>query len=213
MFSAKKVQMLTLMLLCGTTAVMAQNSAGDYSAGTTALATVTEEIAKYVPVMVKLCYAIAGVVAIVGAISVYIAMNNEEQDVKKKIMMIVGACIFLIAAAQALPMFFGIGAYPARTMKGKDERYPDYPLFKGLQRPLEFMGIQGRYIYWAAGVAGGAIVGFIIAYCLVGFVAGLVVLVAVVSTGIALIMLKQRKGLHTKKDGRGVYIYAHSKKL
>lgn len=27
---------------------------------------------------------------------------------KKKIMMIVGACIFLIAAAQALPMFFGI---------------------------------------------------------------------------------------------------------
>ena len=42
------------------------------------------------PIMVKLCYAIAGVVAIVGAISVYIAMNNEEQDVKKKIMMVVG---------------------------------------------------------------------------------------------------------------------------
>lgn len=62
------------------------------------------------PIMVKLCYAIAGVVAIVGAISVYIAMNNEEQDVKKKIMMVVGACIFLIAAAKALPLFFGIAA-------------------------------------------------------------------------------------------------------
>ena len=70
----------------------------------------SEEIVKYVPIMVKLCYAIAGVVAIVGAISVYIAMNNEEQDVKKKIMMVVGACIFLIAAAQALPLFFGIDA-------------------------------------------------------------------------------------------------------
>lgn len=58
--------------------------------------------------MVNLCYALAGVVAIVGAISVYIAMNNEEQDVKKKIMMVVGACIFLIAAANALPLFFGI---------------------------------------------------------------------------------------------------------
>lgn len=23
----------------------------------------------------------------------------------------------------------------------------EYPMFKGLQRPLEFMGIQGRYIY------------------------------------------------------------------
>ena len=60
----------------------AQNAAGDYSAGTSALAKVTEEIAKYIPFVVKLCYAIAGVVAIVGAISVYIAMNNEEQDVK-----------------------------------------------------------------------------------------------------------------------------------
>ena len=76
-----KVKMLALTLFSGTTA-MAQSTAGDYSAGTTALSTVAEEIVKYVPVMVKLCYAIAGVVAIIGAISVYIAMNNEEQDVK-----------------------------------------------------------------------------------------------------------------------------------
>ena len=48
--------------------------------------------------------------AVVGAISVYIKMNNEEQDVKKSIMMIVGACLFLVAAAQALPLFFGVGA-------------------------------------------------------------------------------------------------------
>ena len=106
---ANKVTMFILMLLSGAVA-MAQNSAGDYTAGTNALSTVAEEIAKYVPIMVKLCYAIAGVVAIVGAISVYIAMNNEEQDVKKKMMMVVGACIFLIAAAKALPLFFGITA-------------------------------------------------------------------------------------------------------
>ncbi len=99
---------MMLALLCMVTVTFAQNSAGDYTAGTTALGTVTTEIAKYVPVAVKLCYAIAGVVAVVGAISVYIKMNNEEQDVKKSIMMLVGACIFLIAAAQALPLFFGI---------------------------------------------------------------------------------------------------------
>ena len=104
-----KVAMLAILLVSGPAALMAQNTAGDYTAGTNALTTVAEEIAKYVPIMVKLCYAIAGVVAIVGAISVYIAMNNEEQDVKKKSMMVVGACIFLIAAAQALPLFFGIG--------------------------------------------------------------------------------------------------------
>ena len=99
---------VVILLMC-VGVVMAQNGAGDYSAGVTALGTVTTEIAKYVPVAVKLCYAIAGVVAVVGAISVYIKMNNEEQDVKKSIMMLVGACIFLIAAAQALPLFFGVG--------------------------------------------------------------------------------------------------------
>lgn len=40
----------------------------------------------------------------------YQYITNNQLDLKKKIMMIVGACIFLIAAAQALPMFFGIGA-------------------------------------------------------------------------------------------------------
>ena len=37
---------------------------------------VSEEFAKYVPFVVKLCYAIAGIVAVVGAISVYIAIDN-----------------------------------------------------------------------------------------------------------------------------------------
>ena len=81
-FKPNRMKMAALMLLCGTVATFAQNSAGDYTAGTNALSTVTEEIAKYIPYVVKLCYAIAGVVAVVGAISVYIAMNNEEQDVK-----------------------------------------------------------------------------------------------------------------------------------
>ena len=114
--SSGRLKTLALMLLVGGGVAMAQNSAGDYTAGTTALTTVTEEIAKYVPIVVKLCYAIAGVVAVVGAISVYIAMNNEEQDVKKKIMMIVGACIFLVAAAQALPLFFGVTNYRVRVI-------------------------------------------------------------------------------------------------
>ena len=108
LFKPNRMKMAALMLFCGTAATFAQNAAGDYTAGTNALSTVTEEIAKYIPYVVKLCYAIAGVVAVVGAISVYIAMNNEEQDVKKKIMMVVGACIFLVAAAQALPLFFGL---------------------------------------------------------------------------------------------------------
>lgn len=98
-------------------------------------------------------------------------------------------------------------------MKNKETRYPDYPVFKGLQRPLELMGIQGRYIYWAAGTAGGAIVGFIAAYCLLGFVAGLIALTAILSAGISLIIVKQRQGLHSKRIDKGVFVYASSKKM
>lgn len=53
-------------------------------------------------------------------------------------------------------------------------QYPDYPVFKGLQKPLEFLGLQGRYIYWAAGAVGGGILGFLIFYMWLGFVVGLV---------------------------------------
>lgn len=98
-------------------------------------------------------------------------------------------------------------------MNGKEEHYPDYPLFKGLQRPLEFMGIQGRYIYWAAATIGIAIVGFILSYCLAGFILALIVLSATVTCGAGLILFKQRKGLHSKRQERGVFIYAYSKKM
>ena len=94
--------MTVLSMVLGVTHAFAEAAGGaGYEAGKNAISEASEQIA-------QLCYAIAGVVAIVGAISVYVKMNNEEQDVKKSIMMIIGACVFLIAAAQALPLFFGI---------------------------------------------------------------------------------------------------------
>ena len=107
---AKLMAMGAVVAALAPAGAFAQELAGTgYDAGTSALEEVASELVKYVPYVVNLCYALAGIVAIVGAISVYIAMNNEEQDVRKKIMMTVGACIFLIAAANALPLFFGIG--------------------------------------------------------------------------------------------------------
>lgn len=95
----------------------------------------------------------------------------------------------------------------------EEQQYQEFPIFKGLQKPLEFMGVQGRYIYWAAGAIGGAIVGFILAYCLLGFLAGLISLVVSLGIGAAFIFMKQRKGLHSKKEDKGVFIYARSKKV
>ncbi|MBR5431097.1 MAG: DUF4133 domain-containing protein, partial [Bacteroidales bacterium] len=90
------------------------------------------------------------------------------------------------------------------------EDYQDYPVFKGLQRPLEFMGFQGRYIYWAAGTAGGAIIIFIIGYLVAGFITGLVLASSVITFGGVMIFIRQRKGLHTKAVNKGIYIFAHS---
>lgn len=94
-----------------------------------------------------------------------------------------------------------------------EEKYTSYPLFRGLQRPLEFMGIQGRYIYWAAATAGAAILGFIIGYCILGFLTGLIILVSSLGVGAALVMVKQRRGLHSKKSDKGVFIYSRSTNL
>lgn len=41
--TSKKTQMTCLMMVCGVTALMAQTTAGDYSAGTAALTQVSEE--------------------------------------------------------------------------------------------------------------------------------------------------------------------------
>ena len=73
---------------------------------TKAINDTTEGLKAYIDPVTKMCYALAAIVAILGAISIFNKMNNEDQDVKKSIMMVVGACVFLIAAAQALPMFF-----------------------------------------------------------------------------------------------------------
>ena len=118
--SSNRMKTMALMLLVGCGAAMAQNSAGDYTAGTTALTQVTEEIAKYVPIVVKLCYAIAGVVAVVGAISVYISMNNEEQDVKN--------ILFLRNTFEKTRKQMKVNALSINALSG----FVDFPMFAEL---------------------------------------------------------------------------------
>ena len=75
-------------------------------------------------------------------------------------------------------------------MAQETDNYTDYPMFKGLQRPLEFMGLQGRYITWAAITAAVGILGFMLVYALTGFIIGLAFAVLSISTGVGIIMVK-----------------------
>lgn len=67
----------------------------------------TSTISGYADSVKKLLYAIAAVIALVGAFNVYHKMTNGDQDVKKTIMMTLGGCIAMLALSEALPAFFG----------------------------------------------------------------------------------------------------------
>ena len=73
-----RVAMVAAFLLVFTVSTFAQ----DIDSGVKAINSSTESLKKYVPVVTNLCYALAGIVAIIGALSVYLKMHNEEPDVK-----------------------------------------------------------------------------------------------------------------------------------
>ncbi len=79
----------------------------DYSWGADALASAHDYTVTLMLYVVYLCYAIAGIVVIVSALQIYIKMNSGEDGITKNIMMLIGACIFLIGATIAFPAFFG----------------------------------------------------------------------------------------------------------
>ena len=85
--------------------------------------------------------------------------------------------------------------------------YVGYPVFKGLQKPLEFMGIRGRFLTFAAGAIGLSFVGFIVFSIIMGKLAGFIAMLVIAITGLITIYIKQRSGPHAKKRKKGIFIY------
>ena len=82
-----------------------------------------------------------------------------------------------------------------------------YPVFKGLQKPLEFMGIRGRFLKLAAAAIGVSFVSFIAFSIVLGKLAGFIAMLVTAVVGLAVIYVKQRGGLHNKKRSKGIYVY------
>lgn len=89
-------------------------------------------------------------------------------------------------------------------MEMNEERFP---VFKGLQKPLEFMGIRGRFLTLAAVAIGVSFVGFIVFSIALGKIAGFIAMLVMAMAGLITIYVKQRGGLHNKKRHHGIYIY------
>lgn len=82
-----------------------------------------------------------------------------------------------------------------------------YPVFKGLQKPLEFMGIRGKYIYYAAGTFLAGFIGFVVFNIIFGKLVGFISTLVIAGSGLAFIYIKQRTGLHSKDHYRGQVHY------
>ena len=85
----------------------AKSGGVDYSWGASALANAHDYTVTMMLYVVYLTYAIAALVAIIGALQIYIKMQTGEGDITKSIMMLVGACLFMIGAYLVFPAFFG----------------------------------------------------------------------------------------------------------
>ena len=79
----------------------------NYSWGADALASMHDYVVTMMLYVLYICYALATVVGIISALQITIKMNIGEDGVKKAIMMLVGAILFIISASIVFPAFFG----------------------------------------------------------------------------------------------------------
>ena len=79
----------------------------NYSWGADALASMHDYVVTMMLYVLYICYAFATVVGFISALQITIKMNIGEDGVKKAIMMLVGAILFIISASIVFPAFFG----------------------------------------------------------------------------------------------------------
>lgn len=56
---------------------------------------------------VAVVYAIASIVALYAATTIYVKMQTGDSGFSKSVIMLVGSCIFLLSATYVMPAFFG----------------------------------------------------------------------------------------------------------
>lgn len=94
------------MLFCTACVLATSETQAQAVAGAGGFDLATTTFGQYEDKVQKLLYAIAAVISLVGAFSIYFKMQNGDQDVKKSIMMTIGGCVAFVAMAAALPAFF-----------------------------------------------------------------------------------------------------------
>ena len=76
--------------------------------GTAGINDAADGVVTYMPYVRALCYAIAAIIAVVGAVAVYYTMQTNPQNTTKRISMTVGSALTFVCLSLALPQFFGV---------------------------------------------------------------------------------------------------------
>lgn len=84
------------------------------SQGIQAFQSTRDDLVNYLPVVSNLIYAIACIIALVTAFVIYIELQNNKPVFSKKVMALLGSCIWLIVSVQTLPLFFGLSNNPLK---------------------------------------------------------------------------------------------------
>lgn len=91
---------------------------------------------------------------------------------------------------------------------GKD--YPNYNVYKGLQKPLIFKGLKGKFIYIGGACVVGSLLLCAIVSTITSFLYGGVTLVVVMFGGLGITAKIQKQGLHKKDKRKGIYIVSRT---
>ena len=105
MSKAKKI--LCALCLPFPYTAFAKSGSVNYSWGADALATMHDFVVTMMLYVLYICYAVASVLAVISALQIYIKWNTGEDGIVKSILMLFGACMFIIGASIVFPAFFG----------------------------------------------------------------------------------------------------------
>lgn len=81
-----------------------------------------------------------------------------------------------------------------------------YNVYRGVKKPLEFKGLKGRYIQWAASIIAGSILMLLILKFLLGWLVSFIISFIIGGLLWMNMMMKAKKGVHTKKIVKGLVV-------
>ncbi|RZJ69584.1 MAG: DUF4133 domain-containing protein [Flavobacterium sp.] len=88
-----------------------------------------------------------------------------------------------------------------------------FPIYKGLEQPLSYKGLKGKYIGWGIGsLAAGIFIGGLIG-AIFNMYLGIFFSLALGGGLFAYTLYRQKKGLHDKKREKGIFVHLNKLKV